>query len=102
MISTTYHRACQRFAWKEYRTLRALWLAVAALAIIVQAVSAQLAAPGTDLPTWLFGSALAAAALYAVGAAAILFAVEHEDETYNFLTGLPVTWLPVFAGKLLV
>ncbi len=31
--------------------------------------------------------------------AAILFAVEHEDETYNFLTGLPVTWLPVFTGN---
>jgi hypothetical protein len=102
MTTATFTLPARRFAWKEYRTLRGLWLAVAALAIMVQAISALFSAPGTDLPAWLFGSALAAAALYAVGAAAILFAVEHEDETYNFLTGLPVTWLPVFAGKLLV
>ena len=102
MTTATFTPAIRRFAWKEYRTLRGLWLAVAALAIIVQAISAFFAAPGTDLPAWLFGTALAAAALYAVGAAAILFAVEHEDETYNFLTGLPITWLPLFVGKLLV
>jgi hypothetical protein len=102
MTTATFTLPAGRIGWKEYRTLRGLWLSVAALAIVVQAISALCALPGTDVPAWLFGTALAASALYAVGAAAILFAVEYEDETYSFLVGLPVTWLPVFAGKLLV
>jgi hypothetical protein len=102
MSTATFTPAVCRFAWKEYRVLRGLWIAVAVMAIAEQCVSAWFTAPGTDLPAWLFASSLFAAALYAVGAAAILFSVEHEDETYNFLAGLPVTWLPAFVGKLLV
>ena len=40
--------------------------------------------------------------LYAVGAAATTFSVEHEEETYGFLVRLPATWPALFAGKLVV
>jgi hypothetical protein len=102
MTSTTFNPAIRRFAWKEYRTLRGLWLAVAALTIGEQWLSRLLSMAGPDLPAWLFASALFASVLYSVGAASILFSVEHEDQTYDFLTGLPTTWLPVFTGKLLI
>ena len=91
-----------RFAWKEFRMLRGFWLAVAGLAVAQQAISLVVRTPGVDVTVLLFASALGAAALYAVGAAAMLFAVEHEEETFRFLSSLPATWLPVFAGKMLV
>ena len=92
-----------RFVWKEFRALRGLWLAVAALAILVQfAALLSFGRSEPDLPSVVFTAALAAAVLYAVGAAATIFAVEHEEETYDFLARLPVTWLPLFAAKILV
>ncbi len=91
-----------RFLWKEYRTLRGMWLAVLALGVVVQALLVLFAAPNADVPSITFGTALATTVLYAVGASAVLFAVEHEDETYGFLTGLPATWTPLYVGKLAV
>jgi hypothetical protein len=102
MTAVANTAATRRFVWKEYRMLRGLWLAVAALAIAEQTISRMISVAYPETPAWLFASALAAAALYAVGAAAILFAVEHEEETYSFITGLPTTWFPIFTGKLLV
>ncbi len=89
-----------RFVWKELRTLRSFWLAVAALAVAGQWLTTRLASPGSDLPAILFASALGAAVVYAVGTAATLFAVEHEEETYDFLSALPARWSPMFWGKL--
>lgn len=91
-----------RFLWKEYRTLRGMWLAVLGLGGVVQALLVLFAAPNADVPSITFGTALATTVLYAVGASAVLFAVEHEDETYGFLTGLPATWVPLYVGKLSV
>jgi hypothetical protein len=89
-----------RFAWKEYRTLRAMWLSVIAIGLCVQLFWFTFAAPGTDLPVSMFGAALATAMLYAIGATAVAFSVEHEDETYHYLSGLPARWLPLLLGKL--
>ena len=64
------------FLWKEYRVLRGFWIALAGLAIAGQAIWSQaLAPPGSDVAGVLFGIALVGAALYAAGAAAVLFAV---------------------------
>ena len=82
--------------------LRGLWLAVVVMAFSSQWIGVARLPPPSDLPLDIFIGALAAAVLYAVGAAATMFSVEHEEETYEFLSGLPATWLPVFAGKLLV
>jgi hypothetical protein len=86
-----------RFAWKEFRMLRGLWLAAVVLGAIVQCAIDVLSPPSAEQ---LFSAALAAAALYAVGAAAITLSVEHEEETYDFLAGLPVRWWPMYEGKL--
>ncbi len=59
MTTATFTPVAHRFVWKEYRMLRGFWLAVAGLAIAQQCVSTLLAAPGSNLPAWLFGSALA-------------------------------------------
>ena len=96
------HPVFWRFVWKEFRMLRGFWLAVGLLAIAQQTISQVIRAPGVDTTAMLFASALGAAALYAVGATAMLFAVEHEEATYDFLSSLPATWMPVFAGKLLM
>src|SRR3972149_4321806 len=95
MQATTISPIAGRFAWKEYRTLRALWLAVAVLGVVVQLISRALAAPAADVPSIMLGMALGATILYAIGASSILFSVEHEEETHQFLSGLPARWLPV-------
>src|SRR5688572_26485614 len=78
-----------RFAWKEFRMLRGLWLAVAILGALIQWAIDLVSPPSLDHATLLFSAALAAAALYAVGAAATTFSVEHEERTYDFLACLP-------------
>lgn len=90
----------RRFAWKEYRTLRGLWVAVLILGLLIDWLTSALLAPPVDFPAIRLTVALAAAALYAAGAAAILFSMEHEENTYDFLRGLPATWQPIFVGKL--
>jgi hypothetical protein len=99
MTATTLSPIATRFAWKEYRTLRGFWLAALVIAGILQTVTIALAPPSADPVTTVFGIALAAAALYAVGVAATMFSMEHEEETYAYLTGLPTRWFPLFAGK---
>lgn len=89
----------RRFAWKEYRTLRGLWAAVLILGLLVDWLTSALLAPPVDFAAVRLTIALAAAALYAAGAAAILFSMEHEENTYDFLRGLPATWQPIFLGK---
>lgn len=91
-----------RFVWKEFRMLRGLWLAVALLGFATQYAARLLLPPTSDLPTTLLAIAWSAAVLYAAGAAATMFSVEHEEETYGFLSTLPTTCWPMFAGKLLV
>ena len=102
MTTTALSPIAARFAWKEYRTLRGLWLAVLVVGMLVQLISRAVAAPGTVLPPIMLGLSLGACILYVVAAAAILFSVEHEEETYQFLSGLPVRWLPMTVGKLVV
>jgi hypothetical protein len=96
------HPVFWRFIWKEFRMVRGLWLAVAIMGFLVQCAAKLLLPPTTEIPPTLLSIALASAVLYAVGAAATAFSVEHEEETYDFLSRLPMTWLPLFAGKLLV
>lgn len=99
MNTATLSPIATRFAWKEYRTLRGFWLAALVIAGLLQAVTIALAPQSSDPVTTVFGIALAAAALYAVGVAATTFSMEHEEETYGYLTSLPTRWWPLFAGK---
>ncbi|MGL4593320.1 MAG: ABC transporter permease, partial [Thermoguttaceae bacterium] len=47
----------------------------------------------------LFGIAFVISALYATGSAAVLFCNEHEEKTFPFLRGLPISRFSLFAGK---
>jgi hypothetical protein len=91
-----------RVLWKEFRMTRGLWAAVAIMGLLVQCAEKMLLPSSTDFALTLLYTALSAAVLYAVGAAATTFSVEHEEETYDLLTRLPTTWWPPFAAKLLV
>lgn len=88
-----------RFLWKEYRTLRGMWLGVAILGVLAQWITAVLALPSTNLPPLLIGMGLGAAILNAVGATAVIFSAEHEEATYAFLNHVPNRWFPMFVGK---
>src|SRR5262249_25165021 len=67
-----------------------------------QCVERMMLPGGTNFGLTLFYTALTAATLYAVGASATTFSVEHEEETYDLLTRLPTKWWPPFGAKLLV
>ncbi len=100
--SALFTPVTKRFLWKEYRTLRSLWLAVLALGMLLQAAGDffNLDASVINLGTFNFMVALGAAALYAFGVAATTFSMEHEEATYGYLESLPTNWLPIFVGKL--
>src|SRR5262245_10955310 len=102
MTTTTLSPITQRFAWKEYRTLRGFWIAALILGVLVQwfFLAVHNRPPEFGWPTTMLIVALCTSALYAVGVAATTFSMEHEDETYSFLTGLPTRWLSIFAGKM--
>ena len=90
-----------RIVWKEYRTQRPLWLAMVVLTLLIQ-FGYQLAvtvAGGDVSEQVLFVIAMGAAAVYALGCGATLFATERETGTYEFQRGLPLAWRPLFAGK---
>jgi hypothetical protein len=91
-----------RFVWKEFRMVRSLWAAVAIMGLLVQFAEKILLPGESDFVLMLLCTGLAAAVLYAAGAAATIFSVEHEEETYELLTRLPTIWWPPFAGKLAV
>src|SRR3954454_17712803 len=77
-----------RFVWKELRMVRGFWLAIAVLALLVQGTQRMLL-PFDQIAASLFATAIAAAVLFTAGAAATIFAVELEEETYNFLPLCP-------------
>lgn len=88
--------------WKEYRTQRAFWIAMLILAALAQVAVLVFADPGNERLQWLYGIALAMPAFYALGCGAILFAAEHELETYEFQKILPVTAGRLFFSKLVL
>ncbi|HEX7379372.1 MAG TPA: hypothetical protein VF278_19775, partial [Pirellulales bacterium] len=88
-----------RLMWKEYRALRGLWLALAIFGLVCDAMvffftdSLQERLPG------IFGFAGVLPTGFALGAGAMLFALEREDATYELLRCLPTTSPRVFAAK---
>ena len=89
-----------RLVWKEYRLQRALWIAMAVLTLIGQlAVLALVRETDPMRVRSLFYVGLAAAALYALGCGATLFATEHEAGTYEYQRALPVSAGRLFLGK---
>lgn len=89
-----------RLAWKELRTLRALWLSLLAMAIFMEFGLAWL----TDRPLvrseWVFTVALFLPVVYSLACAAMSFAGECEEGTDQFLSRLAAPPLPLLGVKL--
>ncbi|HVU88826.1 MAG TPA: hypothetical protein VHD36_16000, partial [Pirellulales bacterium] len=95
MMTTDVFR---RVLWKEYRVLRAFWIAVVAIVVAVQAIAWLFLATGEAYQTFDIVVSVFIA-LYALAAGAILFAVEREEGTDTFLTTLPVGSGRLFVPK---
>jgi ABC-type transport system involved in multi-copper enzyme maturation permease subunit len=89
-------------AWKEYRAVRAFWLSVVVLVVLLQLLSLALAANPTEGATAIYSLAIGAPAFFALGCAGAAFAVEQEEGTYDFLRASPIPGQLVLASKLAV
>ncbi|MGH7134228.1 MAG: hypothetical protein ACREHD_00725, partial [Pirellulales bacterium] len=88
-----------RLMWKEYRVLRSFWLALAIFGLACDAlIFISVASPQERLPGF-FGFASVLTAGFAVGAGAMLFALEREEATREFLRFLPLTSSRIFISK---
>ena len=84
--------------WKEYRQMRGFWLSVLAMTVVMQLIVFAVSFGSRTLEP-VYGLSICFAALYALGSGATMFALEHENETYEFLRSLPTRALPTFFGK---
>jgi hypothetical protein len=88
--------------WKEYRAARTFWLALVALVILAQLLTLALSQEQKTTLAIIYGFALAAPVLFALGSAGAAFAIEKEEGTYDFLQAIPVTARQLVTGKLLL
>jgi len=91
-----------RLLWKEYRSLRGFWISLLLFALLLQAVLRFLTGPAVSTGTGagLYGIAFLVSTCYALGCGAVLFALEREDRTIDFLRYLPGPPSAVIAGKI--
>lgn len=87
-------------AWKEYRACRGFWLALVALVALADALLTTQVQPKGAESNLVFGLALWAPVLFAVGSAGASFAVEREEGTIEFLREVAASRKHVFASKL--
>jgi hypothetical protein len=89
--------------WKDYRELRAFWLATFLLAVILEssviATAALFRAAGPPLLP-LLAWIILFSAVYALGCAAAMFAGEHESGTFALLETLPAEPRRLLAGRI--
>ncbi len=92
-----------RFAWKEYRMLRGLWVASFLIGLFLQILPYVLTSSTMrTYPEGGFLVAWIAAALYSVGAAITMFCAETEERTRDYLRLLPGNATPIIATKLVM
>ncbi|HEX5447045.1 MAG TPA: hypothetical protein VFW87_24735, partial [Pirellulales bacterium] len=85
-----------RLLWKEYRVLRGYWLSLLVLGLLIDVFTFQF---DNDPRPVLIAWSWVVAAFFALGAGATLFAVEREEQTIEFLRGLPASPSRLFVGK---
>lgn len=77
-----------RLAWKELRTLRALWLTLFVTAFVLQVGPTGFIESSFDRWRWIFGVMLFIPAIYALASTSLMFAGESEEGTDQFLCRL--------------
>ncbi|MDR1960101.1 MAG: hypothetical protein LBQ54_13840 [Planctomycetaceae bacterium] len=86
--------------WKEYRQQRILVAALLLFSLLIQLSMCMMTMLTRNAWTSYFSAAVFITSLYAAGAGAVLFVSEHEERTYPFLRGLPVSGTVLLSGKL--
>ncbi len=86
--------------WKEYRAIRGFWIALVALALGLQWLGLTYSTDAAWRLLFLYNVALATPAFFALGCAATAWAIEREDETFQWLRAAPVSERQVFVSKL--
>ncbi len=86
--------------WKEYRAIRGFWIALVALALGIQWLGLTYSNDASWRLLFLYNVALATPAFFALGCAATAWAIEREDDTFQWLRAAPVSERQVFASKL--
>jgi len=90
-----------RILWKEYRVHRALWLFCLLIGILSQ-LAVPLLGLNLDLrKTVLYSYCLIFTFLYAIGCGALLFAIEREERTCDWLLSLSAPPGPTLIAKIL-
>lgn len=90
-----------RMMWKEYRVLRSFWLTLAVFGLACDGLLfVFIAKPQERLPG-LFGFAGVLPICFALGAGAMLFALEREEATRELLQYLPTRSSRIFTSKVL-
>jgi hypothetical protein len=90
-----------RMMWKEYRVLRSFWLALAVFGLACDGLLFVFIAHPQDRLQGLIGFAGIFPIGFALGAGAMLFALEREESTHAFLQYLPARSSRIFASKAL-
>ncbi len=83
--------------WKEYRAIRAFWLALVVLSLGLQFAGAELF---KDPRLIVLNVALATPVFFALGCIGTAFALEKEEGTYDWLRASPATDAQVLLAKL--
>ena len=87
-------RPLGRLFWKEYRQQRTLWLTMLAVGMVVQLVLRLVLPSGREVVEVVFGVSLFLSVFYLIGSSAMLFALEREERTSDWLVSLaaPPGW----------
>ena len=91
-----------RLVWKELRTLRALWLSLLGMALILQLAIAWIVGHFWAPYQVLFFVALWFPVLYSLACASLAFAGEREEGTDQLLSRLAVPPLALLSVKLVL
>jgi hypothetical protein len=86
--------------WKEYRAIRAFWLALVMLSLGMQALVLATSSDANWGLLFVYNVALATPAFFAVGSAGTAFALEKEEGTFDWLQASPTTGGQVLMSKL--
>ena len=87
-------RPLGRLYWKEYRQQRSLWLVTLTMGMVVQLVLRLVLPSGREVVEVVFGVPLFLSVFYLIGSSAMLFALEREERTSDWLVSLatPPGW----------
>jgi len=96
------YTAVARMTWKEYRAVRAFWLALIVLTLFVQCLLIGVLDDSARRTVLICSFALGAPAFFALGCAGTSFAIEREDGTFDFLRASPATIREVLTSKWVV